>query len=157
MNDFASEAYTRFRSDWALLSAGTIENHNAMTVGWGGVGCLWNKPVITVYVRPNRHTFRYLEENEFFTVSFYPEQYKKALGIMGSRSGLDCDKDALAGLTPVAMGESTTYLEAQRTYLCRKLYAQELNPEQFPQEVRARFYGSEPAHRMYIAEILEIK
>ena len=43
--------------DWALLTGGTPENCNPMTVSWGGMGILWNMPVATVYVRPQRYTF----------------------------------------------------------------------------------------------------
>ena len=157
MNRLNIDAFDEFGNKWALVAAGTMNDHNAMTVSWGGVGCLWGKSVATVYIRPNRHTYGYFEANEFFTVSFYPEQYKNALGIMGSKSGRDCDKDAEAGLTPVPMGESITYAEARRTLLCRKLFAQDMDAENFTPEVIRRFYGSEPAHKMYIGEILEIK
>ena len=127
-----------------------------MTISWGGVGCLWGKSVVTVYVRPNRYTYKYMEDNEFFTVSFYPDEYKKALGIMGSKSGRDCNKDAEAGLTAVPCGETVTYQEARRTLLCRKLFAQDMNAENFTPEVIRKFYGSEPAHKLYIGEIVEI-
>lgn len=156
MNRFYDDTYLAFHEKWALVAAGTPEDHNAMTISWGGVGSLWNKQVATVYVRPNRHTFRYMEQNEYFTVSFYPDTCKKALGIMGSKSGRDCDKDAQAGLTCVPAQNSVTYAEAECTLLCRKLYAQDLDAASFPEDVRQRFYGTEPAHRMYIGEIIAI-
>ena len=156
MSNLLIDAYDEFGNQWALVAAGTIENHNAMTISWGGVGCLWGKSVATVYVRPNRYTWKFMEENEYFTVSFYPEEYKKALGVMGSKSGRDCDKHAEAGLTPVAIGESVTYKEARRTLLCRKLFAQDMDANNFTPEVIRKFYGSEPAHKLYIGEIIEI-
>ena len=104
MNDPILKPYCDFHGDWALVAAGSLDDHNAMTVSWGGIGCLWNKPVATVYIRPNRHTYGYFEKNEYFTVSFYPGEYKKALGLMGSKSGRDCDKEAEAGLTAVPCG-----------------------------------------------------
>ena len=156
MKSLLMDAFEEFGSRWALVCAGTMDDHNAMTVSWGGVGSLWGRPVTTVYIRPNRHTYGYFEENAYFTVSFYPEEYKKALGIMGSKSGRDCDKDAEAGLTPCPVGQSVTYKEARRTLLCRKLYAQDMEQEKFPEDVRERYYVSEPAHRMYIGEIVEI-
>ena len=157
MSRLCIDAYDEFSGSWALVSAGTLDDHNSMTVSWGGVGSLWGKAVATVYIRPNRHTCGYFEANEYFTISFYPEEYKKALGIMGSRSGRSCDKDALSGLCPVPCGKTVTYKQARRTLLCRKLYAQDLDPSQFPPEVADRFYGTEPAHRMYIGEIIEIR
>ena len=156
MNDPILTPYCDFHGDWALVAAGNMDDHNAMTVSWGGIGCLWNKPVATVYVRPNRHTYGYFEANEYFTVSFYPEEYKNALNVMGSKSGRDCDKDAEAGLTAVPCGETVTYQEARRTLLCRKLFAQDMKVENITPEVIRKFYGSEPAHKLYIGEIVEI-
>ena len=156
MKNLLMDAYGEFANDWALVTAGSPADHNSMTVSWGGIGSLWGKPVATVYIRPNRHTYGYFEANEYFTVSFYPEDCKKALGIMGSKSGRDCDKDAEAGLTPIPCGETVAYAQARRTLLCRKLFAQDMNAENFTPEVIRRFYGSEPAHKMYIGEIIEI-
>ena len=156
MNDPILTPYCDFHGDWALVAAGNMDDHNARTVSWGGIGCLWNKPVATVYVRPNRHTYGYFEKNEYFTVSFYPGEYKKALGLMGSKSGRDCDKEAEAGLTAVPCGESVTFAQAGKTLLCRKLYHQDMELDRVPEDVKTRFFGSEPAHRMYIGEIIEI-
>lgn len=156
MNHISMDAFDEFGNQWALVAAGTMADHNTMTISWGGVGCLWGKSVATVYVRPNRYTYKYMEEHDLFTVSFYPEEYKKALGVMGSKSGRDCDKDAEAGLTAVSCGETVTYQEARRTLLCRKLFAQDMDPENFTPEVIRKFYGSEPAHKLYIGEIVEI-
>jgi flavin reductase (DIM6/NTAB) family NADH-FMN oxidoreductase RutF len=97
-----------------------------------------------------------LENNGYFTASFYPDGCRQALNIMGSRSGRDCDKDAEAGLTAVSCGETVTYMEARRTLLCRKLFAQDMKTENFTPEVIRKFYGTEPAHKLYIGEIIEI-
>lgn len=48
-----------------------------MTISWGGLGTLWNKPVVTIYVKPIRYTYEFMENNEFFTISFYDETYKR--------------------------------------------------------------------------------
>ena len=154
--DFNTNIFTKFDKDWALLAAGSTDDHNAMTVSWGGMGTLWGKPVVTVYVRHSRHTFGYMESNEYFSLSFYPAEYRKALGVMGSKSGRDCDKDALAQLTPVKAGESVSYKEAETTLVCKKLYAGELGPEGIPEEVMRECYADNDFHRLYIGEVVEI-
>ena len=156
MSNLCIDAFDEFCNKWALVTAGTADDHNSMTVSWGGVGCIWGKRVATVYIRPNRHTYGYFEKNDYFTVSFYPDDCKKALGIMGKLSGRDCDKDKEAGLTPIPCGETVTYKEARRTLLCRKLYCQDMEPDRFPEDVKERYYSVDPAHRMYIGEIIEI-
>ena len=96
MNNLQFDPFEKFNSDWALLAAGPAANCNAMTISWGSMGTIWGKPVITVYVRPDRYTFGFLKENETFTVSFYPEAFRDALKLMGTASGRDGDKAAAA-------------------------------------------------------------
>ena len=155
--NFNCDIFTKLDKEWAVLTAGTIEDHNGMTVSWGGMGTLWGKPVVTVYVRPNRHTFGYIESNEYFTLSFFDAQYRKALGLMGSLSGRDTDKEAQAGLTAVQAGQGVSFEQAQTTLVCRKLYYNDLDPENIPQEVMDSCYSGDPIHRMYIGEVVEIK
>ena len=65
--------------DWALLTAGKSDCFNTMTVSWGGVGELWNKDVAFLFVRPQRYTFQFIENNDYFTLSFFGGEYKKEL------------------------------------------------------------------------------
>ena len=154
--NLTTDIFTKFDKEWALLAAGTVADHNAMTVSWGGMGTLWGKPVVTVYVRPSRHTYGYMENNELFTLSFYSEAYRKALGVMGSKSGRDTDKDALAGITAIAAGDSVSYAEADLTIVCKKLYADDMKPENIPDEVKKADYPNGDFHRIYIGEVIDI-
>ena len=38
--------------EWMLVSAGDKEKFNMMTASWGGVGVLWNRPVVFAFIRP---------------------------------------------------------------------------------------------------------
>ena len=130
-----------------------------MTISWGGMGTLWGKPVVTVYVKPVRYTYGFMNDNDYFTVSFYPESCRKALGVMGSLSGRDCDKAKEAGLTPVPAGEgniATSFAEAEVTLLCRKICWQDLDPRNVPGFAHERYYQSEAEHRMFIGEVIDI-
>ena len=95
--------------EWALLTAGVEEKFNTMTISWGGLGTIWNKPVVTVYVRPNRYTYEFMENNEYFTISFYDKEYKDDLGILGSKSGRNLDKISLTKLTPEYFKNTTSF------------------------------------------------
>ena len=154
--EFKIDAFSQFDKKWALLSAGDRGHYNAMTISWGGLGTLWSRPVATVYVKPIRYTYQFMEENEYFTVSFYPEEYRDALGLMGSKSGRDCDKAAAAGLTPKEVSGTVTFEEAEITLLCKKIYSQDLNTENMPQDVIRGYYETEEPHRMYIGEVVDI-
>ncbi len=142
-----------FDKDWALLTAGEGAEVNTMTVSWGGMGVLWNKPVAFCFVRPQRHTFTLTERHDHLSLSFLPEQYRPALRLCGSKSGRDLNKFAAAGLTP-AVEETTPYVaEARLVLLCRKLYADDLKADAFLDPALLQNYKAGDFHRMYICEI----
>ncbi|MCR5430024.1 MAG: flavin reductase [Eubacterium sp.] len=150
------DIFTKFDKQWALLTAGDETNFNTMTISWGGLGTLWGKPIATTYVRESRYTREFMDNNDYFTVSFYPEEYKKVLTVMGSKSGRDIDKMNESGLTPEALGQSMTFKEAEMTLVCKKLTKQLIEPDNMPQDVKDMFYGDEDWHYMYIGEVVDI-
>lgn len=154
--DFRAESFDIFDKDWALLTAGAEQHYNTMTISWGGLGTLWGKPVVTVYVKPIRYTHQFMEQSDCFTVSFYSEKYRKALGLLGSLSGRDGDKVAEAGLTPEALDSAVTFKEAKVTLVCKKIYRQDMDTNAMPADVVKDFYGSEDAHTIYIGEVIDI-
>ena len=153
MEKVSINPFTKFAKDWALVTAGTKEKFNSMTIAWGGMGTLWRVPVLQIFIRPNRYTFKFLEENDYFTVSFYDKKYKKALGIMGSKSGKDFDKVQLTGLTPKFLENGITYEEATETYVCKKIYMNEMDKSKFPENV-GDMYKDEPAHYVIFGELV---
>ena len=154
--EFTTDILSVFDKKWALLTAGDKNKFNTMTISWGGLGTLWGKPVATVYVRESRYTHDFMEDNDYFTVSFYPEEYRKVLGVLGSKSGRDMDKMHDSGLTARETAHSMTFEEAEVTLLCRKLFCQELQTENMLPEIASTFYSGDAVHDMYIGEILEI-
>lgn len=154
--EFNASSFSIFDKEWALLTAGKPEHWNTMTVSWGGLGTLWGKPVVTVYVKPVRYTHEFMEESEYFTVSFYPEEYRKALGLLGSRSGRDGDKITASGLTPRALDQAVTFAQARATLVCKKIYRQDMDLSAMPETVAAAFYKTEAPHTMYIGEVVNV-
>ena len=146
-----------FDEKWALITAGNKESFNTMTASWGGLGELWNKDVCFIFIRTQRYTYEFTEREEYFTVSFLPEEYKKALTFCGRNSGRDCDKVKDAGLTPVEFEESMGFEESGITVLCRKLYHQDINPEGLADKsIDSTCYPDKDYHRMYIGEIVKV-
>ena len=156
MERFPVDAFGAFGEEWALVTAGVEGDYNTMTISWGGLGTLWGRPAATVYVKKNRYTHKFMEKNELFTVSFFPPEYKKALGYLGSHSGRDGDKVAAAGLTPVYLDGAVTFAQAKRTLVCRKMYSQDFDLAAVPAEVKADYYEDEPPHTLYIGQVTQI-
>ena len=154
--NYTTDIFTKFDKQWVLLTVGDEKSFNTMTISWGGLGTLWNKPVASVYVRTSRYTHEFMDNNEYFTVSFYPEDYKKTLGVLGSKSGRDMNKMKESGLTPVAVDGSITFREAEMTLVCKKLCKQRLEPANMNADIAKQFYGSDAEHDLYIGEVVEI-
>lgn len=139
---------------WGLLTAADGEGCNPMTVSWGGAGILWNKPVVTVYVRPQRYTYKLMEAEQYFSLSFLPEKFRAAMTLCGTKSGRDMDKVKECNLTQIKDQPAPYFGEAELTLICRKLYAQDLDPACFVDgTVDEKNYPGKDYHRMYIGEI----
>ena len=86
--------------EWMLVSAGDKEKFNMMTASWGGVGVLWNRPVVFAFIRPERYTREFIDAKNEFTITFLGPEHRKAHSICGSKSGREIDKVEATGLTP---------------------------------------------------------
>lgn len=146
-----------FGAENALLTAGDREARNTMTIGWFQAGRLWNLPVCTVYVRPERHTFRFMEDNPGFSVSVLPAGMKEAMVLCGTKSGRDMDKIAACGLT-VRYSESGVpfFEEAEQVLICKTIFVQDMAPECVRDDRILAQYGAKGGwHRIYTGEMLE--
>jgi len=148
-------AFRLIGKEWMLITAGDMDGWNTMTASWGGMGELWFKPVVFTFIRPQRYTREFVEKKPTFTLSFFDESYRKALNFCGAHSGRDCDKAAETGLTPIAIdGGSVTFEEARLVLECRKMYFQDLNPDQFLVPEIEGNYPNKDYHRMYVGEVV---
>ena len=149
------DPFTKFEKDWALLTAGTEGHFNSMTIGWGALGTVWNKDVLTVYVRPDRYTWQFLKDSDTFTVAFFPERCRKALTIMGTLSGRDGDKVAAAGLTPRFLPQGITFEEAAETFVCRKIYMAPMDYEDVPPVAQRIYQNGVQPHWITMGEVVD--
>lgn len=139
---------------WALLTVADGEGCNPMTVSWGGTGILWNEPVATVYVRPQRYTRGLIDREKYFSLSFLPEDRREALRLCGSKSGRDMDKVKACGLTVMGDLSAPYFAEAELVLVCRKLYEQDFDPACFvDKSLDEKNYPGKDYHRMYIGQI----
>ena len=149
--------FSTIGSDWLLITAGTKERCNTMTASWGGLGVLWGRNVATVYIRPQRYTYDFVEQSDCFTISVFDESWRDALNLCGTKSGRDVDKIKECGFTVVEGEGGAPYFEQARLVLvCRKLYWQDMDPDHFlDPEIDSRFYAQKDYHRVYVGEIVE--
>ena len=141
---------------WLLLTAGTLEDCNMMTVAWGSIGCMWSKPFVQVVVRPQRHTYGFMEKSDSFTLCAFPEKYRDVLQTMGTISGRDGDKVSKTSLTlkPSTKVAAPAYEQADLILECRKMYFRDMDPAGFLDEGIQKNYPGRDYHRVYFGEIV---
>ena len=153
--EIPDNAFKLIGDDWMLVTAGDKAAYNTMTASWGGIGVLWNKDVATCYVRPQRYTFGFMEKSEYFTLSFFGEEFRPQLRLCGAKSGRDVDKVSECGFTTLFSEEGAPYFaEARLVLICRTLYFDDIKPEKFLDPGIEKNYPAKDYHRMYIAEIV---
>ena len=140
---------------WMLVTAGVPERCNTMTASWGGLGILWGAPMATVYIRPQRYTKQFVDDNEYFTLSFFTEDYRPQLNLCGTKSGRDMDKVKECGFTVAAGAGNAPYFEqAELVLVCRKRMSVPMDEAAMPEDVKDKWYKGD-YHTMYWGEIVE--
>lgn len=130
---------------------------NIMTIGWGSIGFIWGRPVLSVMVRYSRHTYNLLEGAREFSVSVpLKNNLQKELSFCGSRSGRDVDKFKECGLTPLPGRILSTPLvkECDLFYECRIMGIQAIQPALLRREIIDSFYPDNNYHVFFHGEIL---
>ncbi|MBR0136851.1 MAG: flavin reductase [Erysipelotrichaceae bacterium] len=159
--DYTTEKYNvfeMFSKQKALATAGSIDDYNCCTIGWGSLGNIWNRGtnIVTIYINPDRYTWEFCMKKDYFTVSFFPPEYHDDLMILGTKSGRDGDKVALTKLTPYSTGEAVAYEEAELTFVCRKLYQGEFLRENLAESISNGIYKDWRPHYMFVGEIVDV-
>ncbi len=158
---FRADVFHLFDRQWMVLTAGDFARgeYNPMTVSWGSLGWIWQKPIVQVVVRPHRHTHGFMERFDTFTLSAFTEQHRRALNLLGDMSGRDGDKAAAAGLTPVASEKvaAPCFAEAELVLECRKIFRAPFAPAQFLDPSIEEHYPEEDYHTAYYGEIALIR
>lgn len=144
-------------NDWLLVTAKKGGKVNTMTASWGGVGVLWNKKVAYIFIRPQRYTKEFIDGSDKLSLSVLPEKFRKELTYLGRVSGRDEDKISKSGLTVKDYEDVPYFEEARLTFICKKLYAQELEEGCFIEEgLIEKNYPNKDYHTMYVVEIEKI-
>lgn len=146
-----------FDKDWMALAVGKEGDMNAMTISWGEIGELWQKPVLTVFVSSSRYTHEFMERNSYFTLTAFPEDKRGALQYIGTHSGRDGDKLADADLTPefTELG-NPIFKEANLAIECRIIYKAPFMKDDIAPDVAKIYDNGMGVHTMYIGEIVNV-
>ncbi|MBF0563755.1 MAG: flavin reductase [Nitrospirae bacterium] len=151
----ADNVFKLVGTDWMLITAGKIDGFNTMTGSWGGMGVLWDMNVCFCVIRPTRYTYSFMEQSDYFSLSFFNVEFRNVLTFCGTNSGRDVDKPVKTGLTPIGGASGCVYFDEARLVMeCRKIYYQDITPINFADPLIDSKYPLKDYHRMYIGEVV---
>ncbi|HEY8423842.1 MAG TPA: flavin reductase [Clostridia bacterium] len=130
---------------------------NLMTLTWGAVGNIWNKPVIITPVRYTRYTYDLIEKYHEFAISVPQKDLSEALVKCGQISGRDFDKFKELHLHPRKAKFLDTYIVADcGIHLeCKVLYKGGMEAfSLFDDNIKEEFYKTKNYHTMFFSEIV---
>jgi len=158
--EWTHNPFDRIHNDWFLIGAKKPDGSvNMMTANWGGVGVLWHKPVVYLFIRPQRYTKEFVDAADTFSLSFFSEKYREEMRFCGKNSGRDVDKAAHCGFTVQTDSGAPVFEQADTVLICKKLFSQVMSPASIlDQTMLAEFYSGDYAgayHQIYVAEVLK--
>ena len=142
--------------EYMLVTAGNKDSNNCLTASWGGMGYLWNKPVATLYIRPQRYTKEFIDREEYFTLSFFDKSYKDMYAFCGTKSGKDVNKAEECKLTTFeTKNGSIAYKEARLVVECKKIFVAPFEEKNFLDKSLLSNYTAQDYHFQYVGEITD--
>lgn len=157
IQDLQFNPFTLIDKEWMLITAGDEQKCNTMTASWGGLGELWKHYVSFIFVRPQRYTLEFIEKEDYYSLCFFDESYRKALSFCGSHSGRDYDKCKETDLTPLFDEAAPYFAEAKMVLICRKLHKQPIDPAGFiDSTIDATCYPEKDYHEMFVGSIEKV-
>ena len=105
-----------------LVSCGSMEAANLITIGWTGTICT-QPSMVSISVRPERYSYQLIKDSGKFVINLPTRKLVRAVDWCGVKSGRDYDKFAEMKLTPLPastvscpiLAESPVNLECQVT------------------------------------------
>ncbi|MCL2709111.1 MAG: flavin reductase family protein [Defluviitaleaceae bacterium] len=145
-----------FSTHGGFLSVRGPSGPNAMTVSWGFVGFMWNKPQFITVVRPQRYTNELLVAGaDSFTVSVpFGGALREELNVCGTESGRSIDKSKIVKFERAKSVECPIVGGCSLYYECKINLAQQMEATLLKQSIVKQFYQND-FHFMYIGEIVE--
>ena len=156
-NEYAKEALEQLKKG-AFLTVKENNKVNTMTIGWGNIGIIWNKPIFMVLVRFSRYTYDLLERAKEFTISIpIKNDLRKELAYCGTYSGKDVDKIKECNLKLVkGQSISTPVIEnCDLHFECKVVYQQAMEPGLVEKSIKEKNYPNHDYHILYFGEVLD--
>jgi flavin reductase (DIM6/NTAB) family NADH-FMN oxidoreductase RutF len=118
--DISDNVFTLMGKDFSVITAGNKEQYNSMVGSGGGMGFVFKKPGIWSIFQQSRYTLELILREQTYTISYFPDEYKKQLMFLGSKTGRGNNKMKEVELTSVKTPSGNiTFKEARLIFECK--------------------------------------
>lgn len=142
--------------DSAVALANNGKKTNGLTIAWGSLGVLWNKPTCVVYVHETRYSRIIFDEADSFAVCFFGAEYGPQLDYFGRVSGRDVDKIKDSGLLLKEESGIPYFAEAELVIFCRKMGQSQFDATKINEMRIKKWYEKDGVHTIYYGEIIKV-
>ncbi len=147
--------FTMVGKDFFAITAGKEDHCNSMIGSGGGFGLLFKKPITWCVLRADRYTLELILKEQTYTISYFPDEYKKQMLFLGSKSGRDSEKMKEVELTSIQTPDGDmSFKEARLIIECKLTQITTPNPNDFyAQEAKdyiKEAYKEETDYRKYV-------
>jgi len=153
--EICDDVFTLVGKDFPVITAGKEDHYNSMTGSGGGLGLLFKKPTTWCILRADRYTLELILKEQTYTMSYFPNEYKKQILFLGSKSGRDSEKMKEVELTSVQTPSGDiSFKEARLIIECKLTQITTPNPnDYYTQEAKDYIneaYKQESDFRKYV-------
>lgn len=149
--------------DFTVITAGKDSAFNSMTASYGGWGQLFDKPTTWCILNASRYTLEFIQKEQTYTMSYFPEQYKEQVLAFGAKSGRDSDKMNETALTHIETPDGNiSYKEARMIIECKLTEITTVTPKDFYSPDHVKFIedgaktGKKGYHKLVFGEITNV-
>lgn len=154
---------TQYRDILSLFANGAVavakgsEGENSLTIGWGGLGVLWRKPTLTIYINKKRYSKKIFDNASYFSVCFFNKKYNKELGqFYGTLSGKHIDKIHNGPFTIDYYEDIPFYKESEIVIFCKKIGQSDFDINLINLENIVEWYKQDGVHTIYQGEVIKV-
>jgi len=130
--EICDDVFTLAGKVFPVIAAGKGDHYNSMTGSGGGFGVLFRKPITWCILRKDRYTLELIQKEQKYTMSYFPEEYRKQILFLGSKSGRDSEKMKEVELTSIQTPfGNVSFEEAQLIIECKLVQITTPDPDDF--------------------------
>ena len=130
--EICDDVFTLVGKVFPVVTAGRKDHYNSMTASGGGMGLHFRKPATWCIFASSRYTLEIIQKEQTYTLSYFPDEYKKQVLFLGSKSGRDSEKMKEVELTSIQTPSGNiSFKEARLIIECKLTQITTANAEDF--------------------------